>query len=265
MAGKLWRELTFILSLWKINLLAAMEFRAAFLSQVIGMILNDGVYFLFWVVFFDRFKEVRGWGLNDMFLMFGIVAAGFGLATYFFGNIMNLADLIAQGQLDYYLSLPRPVLPHLLASRSITSGLGDFSYGMISFFLAGRLSLDAIGRLTLALLLSATVFLSFLILVQSLAFWMGHAQLISSTAVNAIISFSSYPITLFDGTAKFLLLTLIPAAFVGAIPAEFVRSPSWQTLLLLVSAAGIGLFMANLVFYRGLRRYESGSAIQIRS
>jgi ABC-type uncharacterized transport system permease subunit len=38
------RELSFLLALWKANLIAAMEYRAAFLTQVVGMILNDGFY-----------------------------------------------------------------------------------------------------------------------------------------------------------------------------------------------------------------------------
>lgn len=40
-------KLSFLIALWKANLLSAMEYRVAFLSQVIGMILNDAVYFLF--------------------------------------------------------------------------------------------------------------------------------------------------------------------------------------------------------------------------
>jgi ABC-2 type transport system permease protein len=258
------RKLIFLFALWKANLLSAMEYRLAFISQVLGMVLNDGVYFIFWVIFFSKFKEVRGWVLNDMFLMFGIVAAGFGLATYLFGNSLNLADLISQGQLDYYLSLPQPVLLHVIASRSVASGFGDFTYGVISFFMAGYFTLEAFGRFVLGVLISTVVCLSFFILVQSLAFWTGNAQMLSSQAVNALISFASYPITLFDGTAKLLLFTLIPAAFLGGVPAEFVRSASWESLLLLITGGGIFLGLALFTFHRGLRRYESGSSIQIQ-
>jgi ABC-2 type transport system permease protein len=256
------RELTFLLALWKANLLAAMEYRISFLSQVIGMMLNNGIYFLCWVIFFDRFQEVRGWGLDEMFLLFGIVAAGFGLGTYLFGNAMTLADVIASGRLDYYLSLPRPVLLHVLASRSRVSGLGDFTYGFISFALAGNYTPDAIVRFVVGTLLAMTVFLSFLVLVQSLSFWMGNASLLAVQATNAIVTFSIYPITLFDGSAKFLLFTVLPAAFIGAVPAEFVRAFSWSRLAQLLAAALATLSLAVLTFRRGLRRYESGSAIQ---
>jgi ABC-2 type transport system permease protein len=76
------------------------------------------------------------------------------------------------------------------------------------------------------------------------------------------MTFAIYPITLFDGGARFILFTIIPAAFIGVIPAEFARNASWLSLLELL---GVSLLLALLVkwtFGRGLRRYESGSAIQ---
>lgn len=258
------KELKFLMTLWKTNLLAVMEYRAAFFTQVIGMMLNNAVYFIFWVLFFDRFREVRGWALADMLMLFGLVAAGIGLASFFFGNTLELVGEITGGRLDYYLALPRPVLLHLVASKSQTSSLGDFIYGILSFIVAGRLSWDTILRFAFGVLISGTVFLAFMILVQSVAFWFGNSELIAGQAFNAIITFSIYPITLFEGGARFLLFTIVPAAFVGAIPAEFVRSFSWLLLgEMLFSAFGL-LGLAIFVFYRGLRHYESGSAIQAR-
>jgi len=258
------RELIFLLALWKANLLAAMEYRIPFISQVIGMMLNNGIYFLFWVIFFDRFKEIRGWGITEMLLLFGIVATGFGLGVYLFGNVLQLTEVIAGGRLDYYLSLPRPVLLHVLASSSIPSGLGDALYGLLSFGLAGQYSPGAFVRFIVGSFMAMIVFLSFLILVQSLAFWLGNTALLSQQATEAILTFSLYPITLFDGTAKFILFTIIPAAFIGAVPAEFVRAFNWFSLAQLLAGALIFLTLAVLAFQRGLRRYESGSAIQVQ-
>lgn len=258
------RELIFLVALWKANLLAAMEYRAAFLSQVFGMMLNNAVYFVFWVIFFDRFKEIRGWGLQEMFFLFGVVAASFGLTAFLFGNAMDLANVIANGRLDYYLSLPRPVLLHVLASRSISSGLGDFTYGVLSFVAVRQFTPDAILRFVLATLLAVVIFLSFLTIVQSLAFWIGNAAQIGQQAANAIVTFSIYPITLFDDSARFILFTIIPAALIGAVPAEFIRAFTWTTLAELLVAGGVLLALALAVFHRGLRRYESGSAIQVQ-
>jgi ABC-2 type transport system permease protein len=257
------RELSFLLAVWKANLQSVMEYRVAFLFQVFGMMANNAIYFLIWVIYFDRFKEVRGWGLSDMFITYGLIASGFGLVSMLFGNVFNLGEVIAQGRLDYYLSMPRPVLLHTLASRSIASGFGDFSYGFVSYALSGQFSWDGLGRFLVGTLCAAAIFAAFLILVQSLAFWIGTSSYLSALAVNAIITFAIYPITLFDNMAKLILFTLIPAALMGALPAQFVHSFTWGTLTeILLGSLGF-LALAVAVFRLGLRRYESGSGIQV--
>src|SRR5215216_3242514 len=164
------RELKFLVAVWQANIQSIMEYRIAFLTQVIGMILNDFIYFALWLIFFDRFKEVRGWGISDMYITYGVLASAFGLVALLFGNAFNLSDIINNGRLDYYLSLPRPVLLHAVASRTIASGMGDFTYGFLSYGLSGQFTWDGVLRFVFATLLAATVFVSFLILIQSLAF-----------------------------------------------------------------------------------------------
>jgi ABC-2 type transport system permease protein len=256
-------NLKFLLAVWKANLQSAMEYRASFLTQMLGMMLNNTIYFLVWVIFFDRFDNVRGWGVTDMYVTFGITASAFGLVSVFFGNAFTLGDIITRGRLDYYLSLPKPVLLHALSSRMVSSGIGDFLYGILSFAASGLMTPESALRFGLAVLLSATVFAAFIILVQSLAFWIGNATNLVSIAVNAMITFAIYPITLFDNTAKLILFTLIPAAFMGALPASFTRVFTWDILAQMLLGSLAFLALAVFVFQIGLRRYESGSGIQV--
>lgn len=257
------RELKFLSSLWKTNLAAAMEYRAAFISQSVGMILNDGVYFVVWIIFFKRFENINGWELADMFIVFGVAASAFGLAGMLFGNAFNLGEIIVRGRLDYYLSLPRPVLLHVLASRTVPSGFGDFLYGFLSYIASGQFSLDGLGRFVLSILLATAVFVAFLVIVQSLAFWIGTGGTFTILATNAMISFALYPITIFNNAAKVILFLVIPAAFMGALPAGFVKAFSWPTLGWMALGAAGFLAFAVFLFHLGLRRYESGSAIQV--
>lgn len=257
------KHLKFLLAVWKANLQSVMEYRVSFLTQVIGMMLNNSIYFAIWMIFFDRFREVRGWGINEMYVTFGVIASSFGLVSLLFGNSFFLGDIINNGRLDYYLSLPRPVLLHAVSSRMISSGMGDFSYGFLSYALSGQFTWDGLLRFILAILLAAVVFASFLILVNSLAFWAGVVSSFSNMMVNAMITFGIYPITLFDNYAKLILFTLVPAALMGAIPAEFIAQFTWQTLAELLLGALIFLGLAVTVFRLGLKRYESGSAIQV--
>jgi len=198
-----------------------------------------------------------------MYLTFGVLASAFGLVGLLFGNAFWLSDIIANGRLDYHLSMPKPVLLHVAASRTISSGMGDFTYGFISYALSGQFTWDGLARFVLATLPAATVFGSFLILVQSLSFWLGMMTNLTNLVVNAMITFGIYPATLFDSTAKLILFTLIPAALMGSVPAEFIQSFSWRSLAELTVGAAAFFILAVTVFSRGLRRYESGSAIQV--
>lgn len=254
-------ELRFLVGLWRAGLQSAMAFRASFLTQVVGMALNNAMYLAFWVVLFERFPTVGTWGLRDVVLLFGVVAAAFGVAVVLFGNVLQLGDVITGGALDAWLTLPRPVLTSVLASRMSTSGLGDIATGIACFALSGPRGPDAALRFVVAVAASATVFLAFLVLVQSLAFWIGSAALLRQTAFNAIVTFATYPLTLFDGTAKLFLLTVVPAGIVGTVSAEFVRRFAWPTLAQLVGAAVVLSVLAAAAFRAGLARYASGSIV----
>jgi ABC-2 type transport system permease protein len=81
--------------------------------------------------------------------------------------------------------------------------------------------------------------------------------------MNAFLTFALYPITLFDGPAKFILFTIIPAALMGSVPASIVRNLTWNTLGGLFIGVATLLLASIFVFHLGLKRYESGSAIQI--
>jgi len=256
------RELKFLLALWKADWQGAMEYRGAFITQVVMMMLNNAFYFVFWVIFFERVGSIGGWGLADMYVLFGVAAGAFGLVSFLFGNAFNLSDVIARGRLDYYLSLPRPVLLHALASRSIPSGLGDFLYGFLSFLASGLFSPESFARFLLGILLAACVFAGFMIIVNSLAFWLGNATGLANLGTNAMVSFALYPISLFENPTRLILFTLIPAALMGSVPAELIHGFDWSALGQLTLGAVGFLGLAILVFHLGLRKYESGSGIQ---
>jgi len=60
------------------------------------------------------------------------------------------------------------------------------------------------------------------------------------------------------------MLTILPAAFVGAIPLDIVRYLDWATLLGLVGFAVGIIVLSRFAFYAGFRRYESGSAVNVK-
>src|SRR4030088_2484476 len=100
----------FVLAYLRLNLSAAVEYRAAFLAQALGMMLNDLVFIIFWGMYFARFPSVGGWGVQDVALLRAVAATSIGLSAALLGNCTRIAAIVVQGQLDYYLGLPKDTL-----------------------------------------------------------------------------------------------------------------------------------------------------------
>jgi ABC-2 type transport system permease protein len=246
------------------NLMSAMAYRGAFLLQIGGMILNNAMFLFFWWILFSRIPVIRGWNLSQVLLLFAVVATGFGIANTVFGNAIRLARIIATGQLDYYLSLPVDPLLHVLVSRMSLSAWGDIVFGVGLFLLASGFDMAGLPVFLLLGLAAALVYVAFAVLVGSLAFWIGNAEHLANQVLISLITLAIYPIDVFPSAIRFLLYTLIPSAFVGAVPVAILTGFTWSGLFTLVIVVPLMVVGARLVFKLGLRRYGSGNLIIIR-
>jgi ABC-2 type transport system permease protein len=258
------KNLHLVLGYLRHNLMSAMAYRGAFLMQVFGMLLNDAMLLFFWWVLFTRLPSLQGWNLRQVMTLYGVLAFGFGAATVVCGNAFHVARIIARGDLDYYLALPADPLLHLLVSRMSLPAWGDMLFGLLVFLVAAPGQWGSLPLFVLLGLLAGLTFVSFAVLVGSLAFWIGSADNLANQAINALITFGLYPVEVFPRAVQWLLYTLVPAAFVGSLPARLLTNFDWRKLALMVAfAAGITV-AARLVFSRGLRRYESGNLVTAR-
>jgi ABC-2 type transport system permease protein len=248
----------------RLNLSAQLEYRGAFITQVAAMFLNDGVWVVFWILFFTRFPVLRGWSLDDVITLWALSAAGFGLAHAIFGNALQLAGLIARGQLDAWMLYPRALLPHLLLGRMHATAWGDALFGYVVYLALVRPDLAHFVLFVALTLSTALVFVGFSVFVGSMSFFLGDASSLAEQWRGAMITFSTYPAALFEGVVKLLLFTLLPAGFVSYLPVQALRDLSLAHAgLALAGACGV-LVAGVALFYLGLRRYESGNLMEMR-
>jgi ABC-2 type transport system permease protein len=248
----------------RLNLNAQLEYRGAFLSEVISMFLNDCVWIVFWVFFFMRFPILQGWVLEDVVTLWSVSAAGFGLAYGFMGNGLYLARIIAQGELDVWMMHPRAVLPHVLLGRMSASAWGDVLFGYIVYLSLVRPDFVHFVLFVGLSISVAILCVGFSILTGSLGFFIGNAGAISDQLRFAVVTFATYPSTLFDGWVKILLFTAIPAGFMSYLPVEALRALSLRHAgFALLGSMGV-LAAGTALFHIGMKRYESGNLIAMR-
>lgn len=242
-----------------LNLQGAMEYRASFLLQACFMMLNNLVFLGFWWLFFERFDQVGGWDLDRVLALYSLGACAFGMARIPFGNLSLIAHKIGEGQLDMLLSQPKDPLLKLLASRTSAPSFGDVLFGILVF---GGATSNGWARVPAMLVVAsggASVLVSLGVIYHSLAFRIGRAAGLASTMDQAVLSFALYPETLFSGGVRFMLFTVLPAAWVTWIPASLLHQFRLELALAFLGVV-VGLaWLARRLFEAGLRSYESGN------
>lgn len=246
------------------NLKASFARRGAFFLQVGMMALNNVIFFTTWWIFFNRFDEIRGWRIGDVMALHGVVACAFGCAVILGGGVRELARMIADGELDVFLTQPKPALLHATGSQTFAAGWGDLLSGLAFLAVSGVVSPTEIPVALLAVSLSAIVFLATGIIIHSAAFWLGNVHGLARQVWEFMLTFAMYPQPLFTGPLRLLLFTVLPAGFIGYLPVGLLREFSLEGVAGTVAGAVIYASLAAWVFERGLRRYSSGSRFGIR-
>jgi ABC-2 type transport system permease protein len=233
--------------------------RALFLDIAI-MVLNDSTWILFWNIFFSQTGSFRGWDTSTLYVFFSVMVFSFGLSLGLFHNARRIGQMVNNGELDAALTLPVDTLSYLTVRKIQASSLGDVVFGIGLFFIACSPSIADTLTFFATGILGAIVCTSFLAFMGSLTLHFGGKGEQQDISFDAITMFGFYPLDMFGGPVKVIMFTVLPAAFIGAVPAELILDfEMWMLGLLATAALGFTL-LARWSFATGLKKYRSGSA-----
>jgi ABC-2 type transport system permease protein len=251
--------------LLRTSIRSSISLRGVFLLETFLMVGNNFIFFILWWIFFRQFNDIAGWTLREMSALLAIGIGAYGLNQIFCGGTKRLSNTIVSGELDAFLTQPKNVLLHIVASKSYGKGWGHLLTAIILVFLEGLTDLPTLAILALGLICGCLVFTSAFIMAHSLAFWMGPIDSLSRKYCDSLYVFATYPTHIYSGLLQTTLFTLIPAGVISCLPVELLRSFEWKTFALLLGSASLFVFLAFLVFNLGLRRYESGNTFTPRA
>jgi ABC-2 type transport system permease protein len=246
---------------FKFNLSSAMEYRASFLLQFFGMILNNSAFIFFWWILFNNVGSIGGYGFKDEMLLWCLSSTSFGICHVMFGNVGYVTKMVINGELDPYLLQPKDPVINMLCSKTVVSSWGDMLYGIIMFFIIRGLDIKGFLLFLLFSITGGLMFTAVTFTFSCLTFYIGNAQGIVDMVQEFLISFGIYPEGIFPDGLKYVLYTVIPVGFMIYMPAGAINSFSWSVLAKVILAAAAWVGIAYVAFYRGLKKYESGNLI----
>ena len=223
------------------------------------------VEFSLFSIIYANVTSLAGWTKVQVYFFLGIFFASDALFTVLFQrNFWNFSDLVNKGELDILLT--KPVHPlflalsrsiNLTASCNILLGIGiAIKYSEAAGF-PGGLQWFLVGFWLLFGLVSALL-LRFAFSVW--VFWTDRSWALSRMYYQ-FFAFASKPDTLYPKAIRYLILTFLPFAFIGSIPARALLYGLSLKTYIGLAAVILFFFVFNTILWRkGLARYQSASS-----
>jgi ABC-2 type transport system permease protein len=240
-------------------------YRTNFLTSVLVDIIWIGVEVSLFDVIYANVNNLAGWTKPQIFFFLGVFFSSDALFTMLFQrNFWQFSDLVNKGELDILLT--KPVSPLFLAlSRwlSITAcfnfflGLGiTITYSKAAGFAGGWHWLALPFWLLIGLATALLVRFAFSIWV----FWTERSWALSRLYYQ-FFAFATKPDALYPRVIRYLILTALPFAFIGSVPARALLKGLAPYEYALIAAVFIAFFFVDRFFWKkGLSRYQSASS-----
>ena len=247
----------------KYNIMKQMTNKVTFLTNIIFMILNDATFIVQWVILFGIKEDFGGYELNNVLVLWALAATVFGFSRLFFYKAFELPDLIINGKLDSFLVQPKNVLLSVITSDTSISAIGDILYGFIVVLFC-HLSLVQFGLFVLFSITGSILITAFTIVSSCVCFKFVKGDVLVDTLSGAVISFATYPDTIFKNVVKLIFYTIIPVGLTNYLPLHIIINFDLGSLVIVLGVTVISVILAFVIFNKGLKSYSSSNLMSSR-
>lgn len=238
------------------------EYPADFWVMAVAGSLWQILMFAFMSILFQNVNAIQGWDYHEMLVLAGFLATAWGSTALFWDGIWDTGKMIIEGDMDYRLTRPAPVLIQVGSKHvgmqvfgEVTLGLAMLAYGWIGAGLSIALIPVGLFLLICASLIQAAL----LTIANAVNFWMkGRTPVIAFMLTELQNEAMRFPLTIFPIAVRLVLTFGLPLAFASFIPAQILTGkidPIW--LLAPPIAAAVTILLAVLAFRAGLKAYDS--------
>lgn len=268
MGSELAAELAICRRLVGARLRGQMQYRGSFIAQIAG---NFGVNFVELIailILFSHFGVIGGWDVTDIAFLYGLSCLSFGIAHLLGSGFSSFYVLIHQGTFDRVLVRPVGTLLQVLVADIQLRRLGEALQGLIVLGAAIWLvDIDwTLGRLVYLPVVLASAVLLYVALFAveaTVCFWTTQAVEVLNAFTYGGSDMAQYPLHIYDGWLRGLLLFVVPIGFVTYLPSLYFLNkpdplglPGFVSFLAPVAAITFAV-AAGALWRFGVRHYRS--------
>jgi len=240
-------------------------YRTNFLTAIGVDLIWIAIEFTLFGVIYSNTPTIGGWTQNQVYFFLGVFFSSDALFTIFFQrNFWNFSDLVNRGELDILLTKPVPPL-FLVLTRWIN--LTAFSNFLLGFAIllkyAGPAGFTGGWHWFLVPFWLLIGVLSAVLLRFAFSIWIFWTErgFAFARLYYQFFSFATKPDLMYPSWIRYLILTALPFAFIGSIPARAILQGLETHEYFLVAGVLSAFWFFNRTLWRaGLRRYQSASS-----
>jgi ABC-2 type transport system permease protein len=220
-------------------------------------------YYFVILALFDKFSNIRGFGLYEVLLCFSIIHFGFSFTETFFRGIDKFENLIINGNLDRFLVRPRGILFQTICNEIDLIKIFRVIQAIIIMIISlVKLNIDwnifKVITLILMIVGSIVIFLGIFILTASYCFVTVQGLEVKNVLTDGGKFLAQYPISIYKKGVRFVFTFIIPYAFINYYPLIYFLGKSNNTLYMFSPLlVFIFLIPCLLSFKIGLKHYNS--------
>ena len=255
-------NLRFTLYALKKNIQGSAELRGSFITNIVGMGLNNLSLIVIWVFFVKSVGVIHGWTAIDIVLLQGFTALSYGFVLSFAAGVRRLPDYITTGSFDRFLTSPKNLLLRVSTAAFGTSAIGDIIFGVICLSIYGVLTNITpvqIFLLVVLIVITTIMFFSALLITYSISFLTVDGNSVASGLFEFFLTPALFHGGAFQGATRAFFTFIVPSLLISALPVEIVRDTLYDKLGLVFILTVVWLVLSIKVFYFGVKRYESSN------
>jgi ABC-2 type transport system permease protein len=244
------------------------QFRTSFFLYLLSQATVAITDFAAIVVIFSAVDDLAGWSGPEVAVLYAISGVGFGLADLFISPVELVSRHIKAGSFDQFLIRPVGAMWQLLAAEFAFRRMGRIVQPLVVLVIALTLvdlrwTPAHVVLLALTLVSSTAIFGALWVITSAISFWTVETQEIANSFTYGGDFLTDFPIDVFSGWLRRLVIFVVPLASVGYLPAvELFDKPMPYDLPRVVAWSGPAValaisLVARFVWGQGIRHYRS--------
>lgn len=248
------------------SLRSRMQYKLDFLTSAVTYGFIMAIDFILLAAILNRFSQVKGWGLFEVGVLYGVSSTAFSLFRTLAPEIHEFDKYMIHGEFDSLLI--RPVSPlFLLITKNLDLGrVGGVVQGLIILGISlvglsqeNRVSLLLLLYIPIAVIVGTVISFALGVGTAAIGFWTHQIREIQVFTLYASFNAANYPVSLYPSWLKAIFYTVIPVAFVNYVPIVYLlgKGGNWYNLLLAPLVAAASLMLSLRLWNYGIRHYHS--------